>query len=382
MQNSHWVCGWGASTTRIPYQLADSFEDTTIRYLIFPTIDGGKIRIRLSNYFGTEKVRINAVYAATVLSGSNIDPNENVKLTFGGQNEAVIAPGEEIVSDPVDFNISHGKMIAVSLYFKERTSLTTGHSNNGPYIKKYFTRGNYAAAPEFPPDTLSDCPCYVFLNGLDIWASEDTRAIIAIGDSITAQPWPDCLARRLLSLGITNRAVIRKGISGNRLLREYKTYRPRMHHGISLLSRFKRDILQPGADRIFMLIGINDLLHPGPNHYAPMSELPSAEDMIEGYKFCIETARGHNMKIYLSTILPTGRFLKDDMLERETLRTEINDWIRSTDLIDGLIDFDSALRDENDHRRLKAEYDSGDLLHPSLAGAKAMANAIPEEYLK
>lgn len=382
MQETKWVCGWGTSTSRTAYQLADSFEDTTFRYVILPTISGTKIRLRLSNYYGKNAAILNCAYAASYISGAKTDACDTVKITFGGKDEAVLSPGAEIVSDEIDFSVTPGKSIAVSLYFKERTDLCSGHSNNGVYIEKYFAKGNFAASPELPAESLSGCPLYAYIHGLDILTDKDTKAIIALGDSITAQPWPDCLSRRLLSLGITNRSVIRKGIGGNRLLREYTTFRPRIHQGISVLKRFERDILQPGVDRVFMLIGINDLLHPGSCQFAPMSELPTAEELIEGYKTCIDIAHRHNIKIYISTILPCGRFLANGMEERDMIRSKVNSWLRSTDLMDGLLDFESALWDESEHRKLRAEYDSGDLLHPSLAGAQAIADSIPVEYLQ
>lgn len=40
-----------------------------------------------------------------------------------------------------------------------------------------------------------------------------------------------------------------------------------------------------------------------------------------------------------------------------------------------MIDFDSVMSDAAHPGRLKSEYDSGDHLHPSIEGYKAMANA-------
>ena len=46
-------------------------------------------------------------------------------------------------------------------------------------------------------------------------------------------------------------------------------------------------------------------------------------------------------------------------------------------MFDGVVDFDRAVRDPARPDRLLATYDSGDHLHPSMAGYKAMAAAIP-----
>jgi lysophospholipase L1-like esterase len=43
---------------------------------------------------------------------------------------------------------------------------------------------------------------------------------------------------------------------------------------------------------------------------------------------------------------------------------------------DAVLDFDAVVRDPSSPERLNAAYDSGDGLHPSAAGYRAMANAI------
>ena len=67
---------------------------------------------------------------------------------------------------------------------------------------------------------------------------------------------------------------------------------------------------------------------------------------------------------------------------REEMRNAYNDWIRRTDLIDGCVDFDKALCDPDESSAFRPEYDSGDHLHPSKAGYKAMAAAVLKEILK
>ena len=86
------------------------------------------------------------------------------------------------------------------------------------------------------------------------------------------------------------------------------------------------------------------------------------------------------MKIYISPILACPRCAAAG-IEREELRCAVNEWIRTKAPIDGVIDFEAATWDENDHKRMKPEYDSGDHLHPSFAGAKAMADSIPLEFI-
>jgi lysophospholipase L1-like esterase len=54
----------------------------------------------------------------------------------------------------------------------------------------------------------------------------------------------------------------------------------------------------------------------------------------------------------------------------------VNDWIRSSGVFDGVIDFDKITRDPANPRQFNPAYDSGDHLHPSDAGYKAMDEGV------
>jgi lysophospholipase L1-like esterase len=60
----------------------------------------------------------------------------------------------------------------------------------------------------------------------------------------------------------------------------------------------------------------------------------------------------------------------------------VNNWIRSSDEFDGVIDFERAVRDPAHPTRMLPAYDSGDHLHPNDLGMQAMANAIPLELFR
>ena len=383
MENTKWVAGWGAAISHTAQNYAEYFKDQTFRYVFFPTIDGSAVRLHFSNRYSSEDAVITKIFVAKSLGGDRIDVSTSVPVTFGGKTELVLPAGiEDVVSDPIAYPITAGENFAVSMYFRDLTLCRTGHSNNGHYIKKYFGHGDHAEAEAFPLEVYGEDGPYLFLHTMDFLASEDCSAIIAYGDSITAQPWPDCFAHRLYDMGIRNRTVVRKGIGGSRVLKDYP-YRIKMHWGEKGITRFERDIVQSGADRVFILHGINDLIHPGEkNRLCPMSMLPTAEEMIEqGYKTYIKLARKHGLKVYLATILPCPRCMLDTGI-REEIRCKINEWIRTTDLVDGVIDFEAAVWMPEDHKQILPEYDSGDHLHPSLAGASKMAHSIPEEFFR
>jgi peptidoglycan/xylan/chitin deacetylase (PgdA/CDA1 family) len=61
----------------------------------------------------------------------------------------------------------------------------------------------------------------------------------------------------------------------------------------------------------------------------------------------------------------------------EADRLAINTFIRTSGVFDHVVDFDALLRDPARPDRLAARYDSGDHLHPSEAGYRAMGEAVP-----
>ena len=139
-----------------------------------------------------------------------------------------------------------------------------------------------------------------------------------------------------------------------------------------------------GADTVIIQQGINDIIHPvgrEVNVFRPMSDLPTVEELIEGLKMYISQARSYGYKVYVGTLLPIGGW-RTYAPFREEMRNAVNNWIKTTDLIDGYIDFDKVLADPDNPSYMLDEYDSGDHLHPSPAGYKAMANAVSAEILK
>ena len=177
--------------------------------------------------------------------------------------------------------------------------------------------------------------------------------------------------------------MIRKAIGGNRILRDYRHTLVRRGQGIAAVERFEMSIEQvKGVDKVIMLEGINDIYHPFPcNALCDIDQLPTAEEMIEGYKICCEIAHKHGAKFYLCTVLPTKHLINHG-LGKEEIRQKVNQWIRTNDLIDGYIDFDKAIADKNDPTIMAAEYDSGDTLHPNFEGSTLLCNTVPEHIFK
>jgi len=92
----------------------------------------------------------------------------------------------------------------------------------------------------------------------------------------------------------------------------------------------------------------------------------------------IQRAHVHGIKAIGGTITPfTGSEFYHPDAANESDRTQVNAWIRGAGHFDAVIDFDKTIADPAHPERMLATYDSGDHLHPSAAGYRAMADAIP-----
>ena len=100
-----------------------------------------------------------------------------------------------------------------------------------------------------------------------------------------------------------------------------------------------------------------------------------ADDVIAGLRQLVDRAHVHGIKVMGATILPyTGAAYFSDTGDQ--IREAVNRWIRTGGAYDAVVDFEAATRDPNNPKLMRAEFDSGDHLHPNDAGYKAMADAI------
>ena len=253
----------------------------------------------------------------------------------------------------------------------------------GPLSEGLYANGDQTETAHIDIMTSKYTHLFYFLSNVSVLTAEDNRAVVCYGDSITAQDWPDCLAMRCYGEGYNKTAIIRRATSGSRILRQYEclTYES---YGLSGSNRFTHEVPTDGADTVIIQQGINDIIHPvgeEKNVFRPMSDLPTVEELIEGLKMYIAQARSFGYKVYVGTLLPMGGW-RTDAPFRQEMRHAYNEFIRTTDLIDGCIDFDKALRDPENPDYFLPKYDSGDHLHPSPAGYERMAAEIPKELLR
>ena len=370
-----WVSVWGNAVSVAENRPERYAKDITIRYPVNVPFSGDALRLTFDNYCGTEAISIQKI---TVFYGGEFYP-----VRVAGKREVHIPAGERVVTDPLDIRLNEGELIQVSFYLADFTLMRSVVYACGPLSEGLYANGDQTENAHIDILTSRRTQLFYFLSNVSVLTEAGNRAIVCYGDSITAQDWPDYLALRCFQEGYGKTAVIRRATSGSRILRQYDclTYES---YGLSGSNRFSHEVPTDGADTVIIQQGINDIIHPvgeQVNVFRPMSDLPTVEQLIEGLKTYIAQARAFGYRVYVGTLLPMGGW-RTDAPFRQEMRHAYNDFIRTTDLIDGYIDFDKALEDPERPNYFKPEYDSGDHLHPSKAGYERMAAEIPAELLK
>ena len=375
MHTNHWASIWGNAVSIAENRPERYAKNITIRYPIHVPFDGSALRLTFDNYCGTEPITINKT---TLLVR-----DEFIPVTFGGARAVTIGAGKNVTCDPVEVALHAGETVHVSFYLKDFTLMRSVVFTCGKLSGGLYANGDETETVDIDINTSRATKLNYFLSNVSILTEKVNRTIVCYGDSITAQDWPDDLQIRCQREGFGHTAIIRRAASGTRILREYSclTYES---YGLMGAHRFQHEVPTDGADAVIIQQGINDIIHPvgtAVNVFRPMSDLPTVEELIEGLKTYIAQAREMGLKVYVGTLIPMGGW-RTDAPFRQEMRHAYNDFIRTTDLIDGCIDFDAALRDPDRPDWFLPEYDSGDHLHPSKKGYERMAAEVPAELLK
>lgn len=379
-----WVACWGNATSIIDQKECTYSKNLTLRYPIYMCFSGCAIRLHFSNLTGTEPITLSSVFVADTTSGKGIDEASSVAVTFSGESSVTIKPGAEIVSDEIKFNVKAKSYISVSIWLENYTQMNSGVLITGPLSKGYYSYGNFAKNAELPLDYTRNTNWFYFLNTVDVLTAKENRAVICYGDSITAQSWPDYLTLLLSKNDNNTTSIIRRAVSGTRILRQYDciTYAA---YGLKGETRFPIEMNVASADTVLIQHGINDIIHPvgtDVNIFRPMSDMPTLDDLTSGVEqIYLDHAKKLNLKTYLCTLTPIfGWRTYADF--RENLRVDFNNWMKNCSKADGYIDFDAAVRDDEDARKFKDGCDSKDHLHPSEKAYELMARAVFDKLFK
>jgi lysophospholipase L1-like esterase len=370
-----WVGTWAAAPMDNPINPGQpSPADSTYRNIARISAGGASVRVELTNEFGSRPLTVAASHIALSAGQGAIRPGSDRALSFSGRASVTIPAGALAISDPIEMQVASLSEVAVSVYLPQQTiGDTTCHDD--AQSTNYVAPGDETSATALSGARTIESWCFV--KGIEVGAdSEKAAAIVTFGDSITDgakstmdanRRWPDVLAERLQAdKKFAHLSVLNEGISGNRLLHD--------RSGPNALSRFDRDVLaQSGVKYLIVLEGINDIGNVAQPH--ERSDLISTEDILFALTQLVMRAHEHGIKVFGATLTPykgAGYY----SAVGETMRGDVNQWIKTSGTFDGVIDFDQVARDPSNPAAFSPQVDSGDHLHPGDAGYKAMGSAI------
>ncbi|MDX6362192.1 SGNH/GDSL hydrolase family protein [Streptomyces sp. NPDC058274] len=361
-----WVGTWQAPAV-VGSPTGDVVSGDSLRQVVHVSVGGSRVRIRLSNEFGTTPLVLGRVTVAVRASGADAVPGTVRQVAFRNRT---VAPGQDVESEPIRLTVAPDSDLLVSAHLPRIPGLQTVH----PLAQQlaYVARAGDRAADVSGAAYTSTSQLRFYVTGVDVLDPPARGAVVTFGDSITDgygstqginHRWPDYLSDRLQKLPPARQlGVLNAGISGNRLLLDGGDF------GVRALARLDEDVFSRTDVRTLVLMeGINDIQQD------PHQTNPAAITAV--YREIVRQAHAHGIKVVGATLTPfKGWRVYDATLE--ATRLAVNDYIRTSGLFDAVVDFDRAVRDPADPLRMLPAYDVGDHLHPNDAGYAAMAAAV------
>ncbi|WP_329299902.1 SGNH/GDSL hydrolase family protein [Streptomyces sp. NBC_00659] len=379
-----WVGAWSASPVGAePGTEPDGLAGRSVRNVVHTAAGGTGARVTLSNLYGQQPLVVAHATIAVAATANNAAATADTmrRLTFGGATTVVIPAGQQVMSDAVRVRIPHGVDILVTTYSPTPSGPVTYH----PHARQisYVADGDRTEDVSAAPYT-EQSPYWRYLTALDVLSDDATGTVVVLGDSLTDgitstvganRRWTDVLSERLSASaesGDTPRySVVNQGISGNRVL---AAGLGRPAESPSGLSRFRRDVLdRTNVKAVVIDLGVNDILR-NPAQVDPNT-------VTDGLRTLVRQAHARGLRVIGATLMPfQGHRGYTDA--RDAVRQAINAEIRAGKVYDAVVDFDAALRDPHNPRRLRPDYESGDHLHPSDKGFRRMAEVFDLKELK
>ncbi|WP_409057910.1 SGNH/GDSL hydrolase family protein [Streptomyces sp. SYP-A7185] len=370
-----WVGSWAASPAAAePNTLRNGFAGRSIRNVVHTSVGGDSARITLSNLYGRQPLSIThaSIAVAAGVNDPAAAPNTLRRLNFNGNTSVVIPAGQQVMSDAVRMRVPHDADLLVTTYSPTPSGPVTFH----PHARQV----SYVADGDRTEDLngaayTQQSTSWRYLSAVDVLSNESNGTVVVFGDSLTDgisstmganARWTDTLADRLRDeSGAPRYGVVNAGISGNRVLSDGNGTPADNPSG---LSRFDRDVLdRTGVKAVVIALGVNDILR-NPHQNNP-------DRIVEGLRELTRQAHTRGLRVVGATLMPFGghRGYEPSL---ENVRQAVNEQIRDGKVFDEFVDFDRALRDPYDPRKLRGAYDSGDHLHPSDLGYRKMAETF------
>ncbi|GIM93666.1 SGNH/GDSL hydrolase family protein [Paractinoplanes toevensis] len=380
-----WVRTWSAAPQAPDAGLGSletvaPFADVTLRQVVRISGGGHRLRLRLTNEYGTAPLVIGAAQVGLARSGGEIEAGSARELTFAGRRDVTVPAGAPILSDPIDLPLPALATLSISLYLPELVESCTCHD---PSLDTGWVVPGNATAESTLPAKAGPLPVRALISAVEVLPDAPARAVVVLSDSLadgfgstpdSHHSWPELLAER----GGPHLYVCNQGISGNRMLNDGL--------GVSGLARFDRDVLAtPGLGHVIVSLGHNDIsISHLPRDDADalagfLSMFPgepvTSDDIIAGYRQLIARTHDRGVQIYATTVTP-DEGSETHTAAGEDARQIVNTWIRTSGAFDGVLDFDAVWRDPDQPAGIQDHLQAGDHLHGSDAGYQALADSI------
>jgi lysophospholipase L1-like esterase len=377
--DGRWRTAWATAQHA---QGTATIADTTVRLIARATIGGDAVRIRIDNTYGTGPLKIGRAYVGLRSRGAAVARGSNRPVLFGGAESVTVPPGGSVRSDSVPLRVIARQDLAVSLYIPE-THAPSQHS--GALVTSYVgvPKAGDESATESSEPFKATTTAMPWLKAIDVLSSSAPGVIVAFGDSITDgscatldahDRWEDWLAIRLAledaRRGGRNaqKAVVNEGIGGNTVTRAGLQPPPDSAPGIE---RLERDVLShEGVTDVVLFMGTNDIRRGA-----------SAAQVIAGMTDIAKRVKARGMKIHGATIIPRHNAVASGANTgwndaKTAIRREVNQWIRSKAVFDGVLDFDAVVRDPSNTDLIFPPFDC-DGIHPTPRGYYEMGTSVP-----
>ncbi|MFJ1556692.1 SGNH/GDSL hydrolase family protein [Streptomyces mirabilis] len=379
-----WVGTWSASPAGAePGTETNGMAGRSLRNVVHTDVGGTEARITLSNLYGQQP--LNITHASIAVAAAENDAaavaDTMRRLTFSRSTAVVVPAGQQIMSDAVRVRVPRDSDVLVTTYSPTPSGPVTYHA--------HARQISYAAQGDRTEDVTATAyteptPRWRYLTALDVLSDESVGTVVALGDSITDgitsteganRRWTDVLADRLRAAAgtgdVPRYSVVNQGISGNQVLAEGLG---RPADNPSGLNRLERDVLgRTNVKAVVIDLGVNDILR-NQGEVDPVT-------VTDGLRELVRRAHARGLRVVGATLMPFGGH-RGYSRSRDAVRRAVNAEIRAGKVYDAVVDFDEALRDPYDPRRLRADYDSGDHLHPSDKGYKRMGEVFELGDLK
>ena len=125
-----WVGTWATAPQPcvkrlMPYN--NNLTGKTVRQVIKVSIGGQLLRLRLSNEYGQQPVKVKSVYIASYKDSCDIVPSTAKYLRFNQNHEVTIPAGKAVASDALKYDLKPLQRLTITINYAQSPEWPTVH---------------------------------------------------------------------------------------------------------------------------------------------------------------------------------------------------------------------------------------------------------------